>query len=206
MNNADRLNRLQDEVTRFRNVVCAYETTDAIRYPDNFQKLGIDIVRKAEGIACSARNIVTTFPSVNKETVMQIAVEAQGIEVKEQEDGYEIVMPGLMPKRSYRYNAVYLLDPLSYAIEQFCKSHVVNRMKEATIWYQYVYAEDTQPRNIRDYDNLEAKQVLDVINTFFLLDDGGDFCELHYSTKRGKQNCTRIIINRNIGLIEGFKA
>ena len=43
--------------------------------------------------------------------------------------------------------------------------------------------------------------VVDIINSFFLLDDGGAFCELHYSTRRGNRNGTRVIISSDIGLV-----
>ena len=65
----------------------------------------------------------------------------------------------------------------------------------------YEYTEDTPIHCIRDYDNIETKEVLDIINSFFLLDDGGAFCELHYSTRRGNRNGTRVIISSDIGLV-----
>lgn len=196
----NRVNRLKDELIRFRNAVCAYETTDIIRYPENFSRLGMEMVMKAEAIACSTRNIVSTFPLTEKNHVLQTAVDTQGIAVNKKKYGYEIILPGLIAKRSYRYNTEFLLEPLSYAIESFCKNNPITRLEKATIWYIYEYEEDMPSRNVRDYDNLEAKEVLDVINTFFLTDDGGEFCELHYSTKRSLSNCTRIIIMPYIGL------
>ena len=56
-----RLNHLREDALRFQNTLCAYETTDAVRYPENFEKLGLDMVRQAESIACSTRNIVSIF-------------------------------------------------------------------------------------------------------------------------------------------------
>ena len=40
-------------------------------------------------------------------------------------------------------------------------------MEQAFICYTYEYAKGIPVRGIRDYDNLEAKEVLDVINAFF---------------------------------------
>lgn len=199
----DRLNRLKDDIMRFKNSVCAYETIDAARYPDNFESLGIDMAMRAEAIACSARNIVSAFPSGSRKRVLANATDTHGIKVRKRGFGYEILMPGLMPKRNRRNNSEFLLEPLCYALEQFCREQGVERMDRATIWYIYEYAENLPARHIRDYDNLEAKEVLDIINAFFLLDDGGEFCELHYSTRRGKRNCTRVIISHEVGLFEG---
>lgn len=197
----NRLNRLKDDVVRFKNAICAYETTDAARYPENFESLGMDMVLKAEAIACSTRNIVSIYPAHSRKHMLSTATDAQGIEVKNTKTGYEIVIPGLMPKRNSRHNVQFILEPLSYALEQFCNRCYVERMDKALIWYVYEYSEDTPARHIRDYDNLEAKEVLDMINAYFLIDDSGEHCELHYSTRRGNRECTRIIISSDIDLI-----
>ena len=36
-----KLNHLREDALRFQNTLCAYETTDAVRYPENFEKLGL---------------------------------------------------------------------------------------------------------------------------------------------------------------------
>ncbi len=38
-----RLNHLHEDALRFQNTLCAYETTDAVRYPENFERLGLDM-------------------------------------------------------------------------------------------------------------------------------------------------------------------
>lgn len=204
-----RLNRLKDDVVRFQNAICAYETTDAARYPENFEKLGLDLAMRVEAIACSTRNIASIFSADSRKRLLRTVSEAQGIAVCQNQYGYEIRIPYLMTKRSSRKNAVFLLEPLSFALEEFAAKHPIRRLEHALVWYIYEYAEGTPARHIRDYDNIEAKEVLDVINAFFLLDDGGAFCELHYSTRRGKRDCTRVIISPDICLFscpnpEGF--
>ena len=94
-----RLNHLREDTLRFQNTLCAYETTDAVRYPENFEKLGLDMVRQAESIACGTRNIVSIFQMNGREQVQSCAAEAQGITVKEQPYGYEVILPHLMPTK-----------------------------------------------------------------------------------------------------------
>lgn len=195
-----RVNRLNEDVERFKNAIFAYAMTDAVRYPDNFESMGLEVAMKAEALACSTRNIVSIYPSGTRNKVLQAATDAQGIQVGKTNTGYEIVMPGLMPKRGSRNTVTFLIEPLSFAIREFSEEHFIERYDHATIWFIYEYGEDTPARHIRDYDNLEAKEVLDVINTFFLVDDSGEHCELHYSTRRGLKDCTRIIISEDIGL------
>ena len=40
-----RLNHLHEDALRFQNTLCAYETTDAVRYPGIFEKLGLDMAK-----------------------------------------------------------------------------------------------------------------------------------------------------------------
>lgn len=165
----DRTNRLKDDILRLKNAVCAYEMTDAARYPENFEDLGMDIAMRAEAIACTARNLVGTYPASSRKRMLHTVTDAQGIEVMETEMGYEIIIPQLLPKRKGRQNVVFLLEPLLFALECFCQEKEIRRMEQAFICYTYEYAKGIPVRSIRDYDNLEAKEVLDVINAFFFI-------------------------------------
>lgn len=64
------------------------------------------ICQQAESIAVRHKNIVSIFQMNGREQVQSCAAEAQGITVKEQPYGYEVILPHLMPKRksseSYR--------------------------------------------------------------------------------------------------------
>ena len=193
-------NRLKEEVIRLQNAICAYQLTDAPKYPENFDKLGLDMAMRAEAIACSTRNIAGMFLINGRSQMIRKVSDAQGIRVERHKLGYEIVMPYLMAKRNGKHNVRFLLEPLSYALRQYTEKHTIERLQHAVICFIYEYAEDTPRRYIRDYDNMEAKEVLDLINTYFLVDDSGRFCELHYSSRQGERNQTRVIISQEIGL------
>ena len=47
---------------------------------------------------------------------------------------------------------------------------------------------------IRDYDNLELKQLLDVVSSFVMLDDSGLLCDAYNTTEWGTTDCTRMTI------------
>ena len=194
------LDRLKYDVERLQNTITVYEITDPSKYPENFEKLGLDIAMQSEAVACSTRTIVSNYMTNGRPHIVREAVKAQGIRVEEHKLGYEIIMPYLMTKRSGRHSVMFLLEPLSFALRQFVKTHYIKRMKHAVVWFIYEYAEDTPARHIRDYDNIESKEVLDLINTHFLLDDSARFCELHYSVRQGKKNRTRVFISQDIGL------
>lgn len=73
-----KLNHLREDALRFQNTLCAYETTDAVRYPENFEKLGLDMARQAESIACSTRNIVSIFQMNGREQVQKLCRRGTG--------------------------------------------------------------------------------------------------------------------------------
>ena len=47
---------------------------------------------------------------------------------------------------------------------------------------------------MRDYDNLELKQLLDVVASFIMVDDSGLLCDAYNTTELGETDCTRISI------------
>ncbi|MFR8542774.1 MAG: DUF6100 family protein [Enterocloster sp.] len=42
-------------------------------------------------------------------------------------------------------------------------------------------------RRVRDYDNLEEKQLLDLLSTFVMADDTGLLCDAYNTTELGEQ-------------------
>ncbi len=88
-------NRLKEEVIRLQNAICAYQLTDASKYPENFDKLGLDMAMRAEAIACSTRNIAGMFLINGRSQMIRKVSDAQGIRVERHKLGYEIVMPYL---------------------------------------------------------------------------------------------------------------
>ena len=74
----DRTNRLKDDIIRLKNAVCAYEMTDAARYPENFEDLGMDIAMRAEAIACTARNLVGSYPVSSRKRMLHTGNRGHG--------------------------------------------------------------------------------------------------------------------------------
>ena len=49
-------------------------------------------------------------------------------------------------------------------------------------------------RRIRDYDNLECKQILDTVAAFLMKDDSGLLCDVYHCTQFGTEDCTILTI------------
>jgi hypothetical protein len=57
-----------------------------------------------------------------------------------------------------------------------------------------VYNRELPERRTRDYDNLELKQILDMVSAFVMTDDGGLLCDAYNTTELGTTDCTIISV------------
>ena len=62
------------------------------------------------------------------------------------------------------------------------------------VCFSHIYSEKFHNRRIRDYDNLELKQLLDVLSTFIMEDDTGLLVDAYNTTEIGETDCTRIFV------------
>ena len=122
------------------------------------------------------------------------AAAMQDIHIQQRNGIVEITLPCLLPKRRQARSTEYLTDPLTAALEQYVKSHVVKRFRHCVVCFAHIYCRDLPDRRIRDYDNLEIKQYLDAAAAWLLTDDGGLLCDVHHTTELGDADCTRMFI------------
>ena len=169
-------------------------TTDIQRYPDNYEVLSTDAALRAENIACRLRHLIYSTTSIKKEEYLTSAAVMQGIKVDENNGVLEITLPCLLPKRKQRQSTEYLLDPFTAAMSQYARSRPLPRLQHCVVCFSHVYCQDLPKRRVRDYDNLELKQFLDVAASFILTDDSGLLCDAYNTTELGETDCTRISI------------
>lgn len=182
------------DLNRLTNALYAMNTTDIQRYPDNYEVLSTDAALRAENIACRLRHLIYSTTSIKKEEYLTSAAVMQGISVEETDGILEITLPCLLPKRKQRRSTEYLLDPFTAAMSQYAKSHPLPRLQHCVVCFSHVYCQDLPQRRVRDYDNLELKQFLDVAASFILTDDSGLLCDAYNTTELGESDCTRISI------------
>ena len=88
----------------------------------------------------------------------------------------------------------YLFDPLMAALEQHVKSYPAVRFSHSTVCFVMVYDRALSKRRVRDYDNLELKEALDAVATFFMESDGGLLCDAYHTTELGETDCTKVFV------------
>ena len=66
--------------------------------------------------------------------------------------------------------------------------------KECVVCFTHVFDRSLSSRRVRDYDNLECKQILDTAACFLMTDDSGLLCDAYHTTIFGDTDCTILTI------------
>ena len=194
-----RIGLILDDISRLSNALYAMDTTDIQRYPDNYEVLSIDAALRSEKVACQMRHLVYTTTNTKKSEYIQSAGVIHGINIENNEGIFEITLPCLLPKRKHRQGTEFLIDPIYAALDQYTTAHEVKRFNHCVVCFSHIYCRDLPKGKVRDYDNLELKQILDAIATFIMVDDSGALCDAYNTTEYGETDYTRIsVMDKNV--------
>lgn len=191
---SQRISSILDDIQRLNSALFAMNTTDIQRYPDNYETLSIDAALRAEQIACRLRHLIYATTRTQKDDYLPSAAAMMDILVEQNGEVMEITLPALLPKRKRRPSTEYLLDPFNAALSQYAKTHTMPRYEHCVVCFSSIYNHEVPERRVRDYDNLEMKQLLDVAASYLLVDDSGLLCDAYMTTELGEVDCTRIFI------------
>ena len=187
-----RIYRIKQEMIRLLNALHTFEITDVISKTYNSNSL--DVALRAEHIACTMRGIVLDSSSVSKLEFMHDVIEEHQIKIEQINEGLKIEFPCLLPKKKQHKTTKFITDPLFYAFSQYTAQHKIELYKQYVVCFVHCYNKRLPERRIRDYDNIEVKQVLDVITAFFMEDDTGKNCDIFHTTWIGEKDCTQVYI------------
>ena len=159
------------------------------------QKIALD----SEYLTRHLRRLVFNAPKSSKKKYLLRAARLLDIGATRCSEGSVIItLPLLLPRRQ-TVGAKYIADTLSAALDTFVKKNPqLQRFGECTICVTHVYGNTLGAKGrVRDYDNLELKEILDVINLYLLEDDSGELCNHYYTSKLGDKDATIISIMEN---------
>ena len=189
-----KIQQISGDVSKLSATLCAMDNADAETYPENYELLSTDAALRGEQIACKLRHLIYSTTNVKKSEYLVSAAGVQGITVTDRDGILEITLPCLIPKRKQRRSAEFLTDPLYFTLSQYADSHPLPKYSHCVVCFSHIYSRDLPSRRIRDYDNLELKQLLDVISSFIMEDDTGLLCDAYNTTELGETDCTRISV------------
>ena len=191
---SQRITSIRNNIQRLSSTLFAMDTTDIQRHPDSYETLSIDAALRAEQIACRLRHLIFATIRTQKENYLPSAASMMGIVVERNGDVMELTLPAILPKRKRRPSTEYLLDPFGAALSQYAKEHPMPRYEHCVVCFSSIYSHELPERRVRDIDNLELKQLLDVAASYLLVDDSGLLCDAYITTELGESDCTRIFI------------
>ena len=189
-----KIGQLASDIDKLKNTLAAIECADIENYPENYNMLTTDAALRSELIACRMRHLLYQTTDVKKDIYLTSAGVVQGIRINDENGVLEITLPCLLPKRKKRQSTEFLIDPLYFTLSQYSDSHPLKKFKHCVVCFSHIYSSDFPKQNIRDYDNLELKQLLDVIATFIMEDDTGILVDAYNTTEIGNYDCTRIFV------------
>jgi hypothetical protein len=191
---SSRISRITSDISKLSATLYAIENTDIEQYPGNYAMLTTDAALLSEMIACKIRHLIYQSTNIKKPVYLASAGMAQGIEIKQDDGVLQISLPSLLPKRKQRQSTEFLTDPLYFTLSQYADKNMLPMYRHCVVCFSHIYSEHLPSNRIRDYDNLEMKQLLDVLATFIMEDDSGLLVDAYNTTEIGETNCTCISI------------
>jgi len=162
--------------------------------PDEYESLLLKITIQSEKAVCKLRQLIYSSTIVTKRELMKKVSDAHGIEVKYTDGIFTVTLPSLLPKTRKAMNSEFIYDPLYFALEIYCSDIKIEKFRECIVCFTHIYSGKKPKIHIRDYDNIEKKQVLDAIATFVMTDDSGSFCDVYNTTEYAEKDGTSVSV------------
>ena len=153
-----------------------------------------DAALLAEKTTCRLRNLLFDTAAAPRPAYFSSAAIEQNIAISYREDTLCVRLPRLLPKKRQKSSAAFLLPPLQAALENFCKTHPFLPFGHCVVCVEHVYDATLPYGQMRDYDNLQLKPVLDMVALYAMQDDSGSLCDLYQTSCLELEPCTRMTI------------
>lgn len=170
------------------------ETLSSERSPEIFEGVLTETTLLFESLTCYLRRILYDIYIVNKAEYLEKAAEAQRVRISYGEGILEVALPCPLPKKKGKNSNQFLLDPLNAALEQFKRTLPIPRFRECAVCFVHVFRSDRASRRYFDYDNLQQKQILDVIALHTMVDDNSLLCDVHHTAEPGETDETKVFV------------
>lgn len=170
----------------------AHKLQDMPRYNPHGELYSI--VRSAEKSTVELRSLAARTDWGNTAPLYDEIGDVMGISVIEEKQWIRITVPAILPKRNARDNTSYAVKPLRNSLSRFQQASPIERFERCVICIIHHYDESLGVRRVRDYDNIETKRYLDVIESFLLVNDSGLLCSVLQTTKISEKDYTEFFV------------
>ena len=191
---ARRLAHIRRLQTRIEQTTCSLEKLDATLYPNEHLALCTEAALLSERVTCLMRNIVYATSGQRRSIYLGHAAATHEIHLFYHEGIFEIHLPVLLPRKQGKLSSQFLFDPLNTALTDFLQAVSVPKFRECTICICHSYDSRISRGVLFDYDNLQLKQLIDVIASHVLTDDNAKLCNVYHSCLPSDKDCTKVYV------------
>ena len=170
------------------------EKLDPELYPNEHLALCTETALLCERVTCLMRNIVYATSGQRRSIYLGHAANTHEIHIFYHEGIFEIHLPVLLPRKQGKLSSQFLFDPLNTALTDFLHSVHVPKFRECTICICHSYDTKLSKGVFFDYDNLQLKQLIDIIAALILTDDKANLCNIYHSCLPSDKDCTKVYI------------
>ena len=162
--------------------------------PEQFIETTKSTALLSERSTAQLRNFLFTICGGMPQDYYLQAAEMQGIRVDMTDGILSVRLPALLPKKTRTEGFKFLQPTLHAALKQYAKQNGLPHFRECTVCIDHVYDRCLPVKAVRDYDNLEMKEVLDIIALYCMTDDTGALCDQFQTTRFADSSCTIISV------------
>lgn len=162
------------------------------------------LITASENFACHVREFCICIGIRTREEVLEKAAKIQNINITKEDNVLKIELPFILPRKKNQKNK-HLTETLAYELSNASKTLELKMKQKAVIVFVHIYDETLSSARCYDYDNLESKNILDVISSFTLQDDGPEYCSVYHKTERGNKNKTVIYVLNEEEFFSNFR-
>ena len=162
--------------------------------PEQFIETAKSTALLSERSTAQLRNFLFTICGGMPQDYYLQAAEMQGIRVDMTDGILSVRLPALLPKKTRTEGFKFLQPTLHAALKQYAKQNGLPLFRECTVCIDHVYDRCLPVKAVRDYDNLEMKEVLDIIALYCMTDDTGALCDQFQTTRFADSSCTIISV------------
>ena len=162
--------------------------------PERFIETAKSAALLSEHSTAQLRNFLFTVCSGMSQDYYLQAAKIQGIRVDVTDGILSVMLPALLPKKTRTEGFKFLQPALHAALKQYAEQQSLPYFRECTVCIEHIYDRSLPIKAVRDYDNLEMKEVLDIITLYCMTDDTGALCDQFQTTRFTDSSCTIISI------------
>ena len=162
--------------------------------PEQFIETAKCAALLSERSTAQLRNFLFTVCGGMPQDYYLQAAEMQGIRVDVTDGILSVKLPALLPKKTRTEGFKFLQPTLHAALKQYAEQQNLPHFRECTVCIEHIYDRCLPIKAVRDYDNLETKEVLDIIALYCMTDDTGALCDQFQTTRFADSSYTIISV------------